>query len=86
MTSFCFPNGDNDPRCQRVAERSGYEAAVSCALGANFAPTFLTYQLRRVPMSEKINAVWPWHTIYRVRSELASAVTARREVNVPALT
>lgn len=72
VTSFCFPNGDNDPRCRAVAERSGYEAAVTCALGANFADHLETYGLRRVPMSEKIDAFWPWHTLYRVKFELLS--------------
>jgi peptidoglycan/xylan/chitin deacetylase (PgdA/CDA1 family) len=70
VTSFCFPNGDNDERCQRQAERSGYEAAVSCALGANPASALPRFQLRRVPMSEKMGALWPWHTLYRVRGTL----------------
>lgn len=72
VTSFCYPNGDNDERCITRAERAGYDCALSMALGANMPATWTPHHLKRAPMSESITAVWPWHTLHRVHAALVA--------------
>ena len=72
VTSFCYPNGDNDARCVERARSAGYDCALTMALGANRPETWNPHQLRRVPMSEVITATWPWHTLYRVHTTLVA--------------
>ena len=72
VTSFCYPNGDNDPRCQQLVQKAGYLCAVSMACGANFPDRWNPYHLHRAAMSENITPTWPTHTAFRVRSALVS--------------
>ena len=70
VTSFCYPNGDNDARCVARAQSAGYDCAVSMACGANLASNWEPHRLKRAAMSEEITAIWPWHTAYRVHAAL----------------
>lgn len=47
--TFCYPNGDTEPRVGRVVERAGYECAVTTAWGRN-APGVDRYALTRFDM------------------------------------
>ncbi|MFT7618951.1 MAG: peptidoglycan/xylan/chitin deacetylase (PgdA/CDA1 family) [Planctomycetota bacterium] len=72
VTSFCYPNGDNDERCIERAERAGYICAVSMACGANLPQTTEPYRLKRAAMSEEITWMWPYKTAYHVHAALAA--------------
>ena len=74
VTSFCYPNGDNDERCIQRAERAGYSCAVSMACGANLAEHVQRFRLKRAAMSEDITWIWPLKTSYHVHAALASEV------------
>ncbi|MCA9320335.1 MAG: polysaccharide deacetylase family protein [Planctomycetes bacterium] len=73
VATFCYPNGDNDPRCVEKVAAAGYRAAVSMACGANLPGSLDRFRLRRAAMSEEITRLWPIHTALRVRSALVAA-------------
>ncbi len=75
VTSFCYPNGDNDERCIERAEAAGYSCAVSMACGANLRQNFSPYHLKRAAMSEHISWLWPMKTTYHVHAALVSEPT-----------
>ena len=70
VTSFCYPNGDNDERCIERAEAAGYDCAVSMACGANLIGTSRRFQLKRAAMSEDISWIWPLKTAWHVHAAL----------------
>jgi len=70
VTSFCYPNGDNDDRCRKLVEEAGYDCAVSMTCGANAPATWDPLRLRRTPLSENIGRLWPLHSVYRIRATL----------------
>ncbi len=72
VTSFCYPNGDNDERCLARAKSGGYDCAVSMTCGANLHPDFLRYRLKRAAISEEITGIWPYKSIYHIHAALAS--------------
>ncbi|MCB9833402.1 MAG: polysaccharide deacetylase family protein [Planctomycetes bacterium] len=76
VRSFCYPNGDNDQRCQEAVARAGYDCAVSMACGANLRGAHDRFRLKRAAMSEDIRALWPWHTLYRVHASLVEEAAA----------
>lgn len=49
VETFCYPNGDNDPRVQAVVKSAGYRAAVTTAWGSN-PPGSDVYALSRCDM------------------------------------
>jgi peptidoglycan/xylan/chitin deacetylase (PgdA/CDA1 family) len=49
IQSFCYPNGDHDPRVVRAVERAGYRHAVTTKYGINAEGTS-PYTLRRLDM------------------------------------
>jgi peptidoglycan/xylan/chitin deacetylase (PgdA/CDA1 family) len=51
--SFCYPNGDSDPRVRAAAHRAGYRRAVTTTWGAN-APGTDPLQLRRCDIQSKV--------------------------------
>ncbi len=51
--SFCYPNGDSDPRVREAARRAGYRRAVTTTWGAN-APGTDPLQLRRCDIQSKV--------------------------------
>lgn len=70
VTSFCYPNGDNDQRCIDQVEKAGYLCAVSMQCGANRPQSWNPYHLKRAAMSEDLSFYWPWHTTYRIHAAL----------------
>lgn len=75
VTSFCYPNGDNDERCIERAESAGYLCGVSMTCGANLPNKTQPYRLKRAAMSEDITWLWPYKTAYHVHAALASEPT-----------
>ncbi len=71
VTSFCYPNGDNDDRCRKLVEEAEYVCAVSMACGANAPGNWDGLRLRRTPLSENIGRLWPLHSVYRIRATLS---------------
>ncbi len=70
VTSFCYPNGDNDARCRDLVREAGYVCAVSMACGGNTPTAWDALGLRRTPLSENIGRLWPLHSVYRIRATL----------------